>query len=135
MTRGVSRDEEFFKWANNYFCIPPDPRPEFSPAEFGYFNVLIIRANAFDNFKATLTNIQQSKFKAPQFSHSIEAWCEYYGYELNPVKLCTGKNAAEDRRILKTVEGKTTECFYISTMPIEDAPDELTPEEEEKLPF
>jgi hypothetical protein len=135
MTHGVSRDEEFFKWANSYFIIPPDPRPEFSPAENGYYNVLIVRENAFANFKNTLTDLQQRKFKAPQFRQSLEAWCEYYEYELNPLKLCTGKNATDERRILKTIDSKTTECFYISTIPLDDAPDELTPEEEEDLPF
>jgi hypothetical protein len=39
---------------------------------------------------------------------------------------------------LKTIEGKTTECFYISTTPPEDIPDAedvLSEEEEGKLPF
>lgn len=138
MIRGVSKDEEFFKWANMYFSIPPEPRPDISPDDKGYFNVIIKREAAFEAFKATLTDLQGRKFKAPQFKHSLAAWCEYYGYELNPVKLCTGRNAEEDRRILKTIEGKTTECFYISTTPPEDIPDAediLTEEEEGKLPF
>lgn len=135
MIRGVSKDEEFFKWANSYFTVSPDPRPEISPAEHGYFNVLIVREMAFENFKAILTDVQQRKFKAQQFKQSLEAWCEYYGYELNPLQLCTGKNAAEDRRILKSIEGKTTECFYISTMPLQIGADDMTPEEEEDLPF
>ena len=137
MIKGVSKDEEFFKWANIYFAVPPDPRPDFSPDDRGYFNVLIKRENAFEAFKATLTDIQSRKFKAPQFKESLKAWCEYYGYELNPVNLCTGANADTDRRILKTIEGKTTECFYISTAPEELAAfdDEPTEEEKDNLPF
>lgn len=140
MTHGVSRDEEFFNWANGYFTIPPKNRPEISPDETGYYNVLIKRESAFEHFKATLTDVQSRKFKAPQFRQSLEAWCEYYGYTLNPVKMCTGKNATEERRILKTIEGKTTECFYISTRPLTDDDiipdtDELTKDEQEKLPF
>lgn len=135
MIRGVSKDEEFFKWANSYFTIPPEERPKISPPETGYFNVLIPRDPAFKNFTATLTDVQQRKFKAQQFRQSLQAWCEYYGYEFNPLRLCTGKNAAEDRRILKSIEGTTTECFYISTMPLQVGADDLTPEEEEDLPF
>lgn len=135
MIRGVSKDEEFFKWANSYFTIPPEDRPKVSPPEHGYFNVLIKRELAFENFKALLTDVQQRKFKAQQFRQSLEAWCEYYGYELNPLQMCTGTNAAEDRRILKSIDGKTTECFFISTTPIQIGADDLTPDEEEKLPF
>lgn len=135
MIRGVSKDEEFFKWANSYFTVAPVPRPDISPDEHGYFNVLIKREVAFENFKAILTDVQQRKFKAQQFRQSLEAWCEYYGYELNPLPLCTGKNAADDRRILKTIDGKTTECFYISTMPLQIGADDITPEEEDNLPF
>ncbi len=137
MIKGVSKDEEFFKWANTYFTIPPDPRPELSPPDTGYFNVLIPRDPAFKNFTATLTNAQQNKFKAPQFKQSLAAWCEYYGYELNPVALCTGRHAAEDRRILKTIDGTTTECFYISTKPgeVDENVNELTEDEQERLPF
>ena len=135
MIRGVSKDEEFFKWANGYFTIPPEPRPEISPDDRGYFNVLIKRIKAFEAFKATLTDVQAKKFKAGQFKLSLSAWCEYYGYELNPVQLCTGRNAADERRILKTIEGETTECFYISTTPGEVDEDALTEGEEDQLPF
>lgn len=135
MIRGVSKDEEFFKWANSYFTISPDPRPDISPAESGYFNVLIVREWAFKNFTSTLTDLQQRKFKPQQFRQSMAAWCEYYGYELNPLKLCTGKNASEDRRIIKNVEGTTMECFYISTSPYKPEEDDLTEDEENNLPF
>jgi len=137
MTHGVSRDEEFFNWANNYFTIPPDEKPDISPDETGYFNVLILRTTAFENFKKTLTDVQMRKYKAQQFRHSLQAWCEYYGYELNPVRLCTGKNAEEERRIIKTIEQQTVECFYISTTPPPETGPETEPElfTEKEMPF
>lgn len=135
MIKGVSKDEEFFKWANFYFMVPPETRPDISPEDHGYFNVLIKRETAFEQFKAQLTDLQGKKYKSGQFKQSLEAWCEYYGYELNPLALCTGKNAEVERRILKSIDNKTTECFYISTVPLQVGADELTPDEEAELPF
>lgn len=136
MIKGVTKNEEFYHWGNSYFMVCPEKeRPEFSPSEHGYFNVLIKREAAFENFKATLTDVQQRKFTASQFRSSLEAWCEYYGYELNPLAKCTGKNAEAVRRILKTIDNKTTECFYISTTPYQVGEDELTEEEQKDLPF
>jgi len=140
MTRGLSRDEEFFTWANNYFVVAPYPRPEISPEEQGYFNVLIRRNAAFENFRKSLTDVQMRKYKAQQFRTSLEAWCEYHGFELNPVHLCTGKNAQEERRIIKTIEGVTTECFYISTLPLQEKEEPreeetITAQEKKLLPF
>jgi hypothetical protein len=138
MTRGVSKDEEFFTWANHYFVIPPDPRPDISPDNVGYFNVYFKREAAFDNFKTTLSSSQSSKYKSNQFKSSLGAWCEYYGYTLNPIHLCTGTNAAEDRRIIKKIDLKTTECFFISTLNIQtDQSDDQAPTKEdlESVPF
>lgn len=47
------------------------------------------------------------------------------------------KYIIEDRRIIKTIDGVTTECFYISTTPPEDIPEEagLTQDEISTLPF
>ena len=138
MTRGVSKDEEFFTWANHYFIIPPDPRPAIAPDHQAYFNVYFKREAAFENFKATLSPSQSSKYKSNQFKSSLNAWCEYYGYVLNPLHLCTGTNAEEDRRIIKKIDEKTTECLFISTIPTDQIPDdESTPTKEdiETLPF
>lgn len=149
MTRGLSKDEEFFSWANHYFVTCPDKeKPEYSPAEKGYFNCFIERNVAFEDFRKSLTDVQMRKYKAQQFRQSLQAWCEYYGYELNPVNLCTGKNADEERRILKMREdfstgtNKTTECFFISTTLEEDRVGEemesevnLSKEEKEAMPF
>ena len=124
MTRGVSKDEEFFIWANHYFVIPPDPRPAVAPDNVGYFNVYFKREAAFDNFKLTLSSSQSSKYKSNQFKSSLGAWCEYHGYTLNPIHLCTGTNAGEDRRIIKKIDEKTTECFFISTLSVQPTEDD-----------
>lgn len=144
MTKGVSKDEEFFIWANHYFTIPPDPRPAVSPENVGYFNVYFKREAAFDNFKLTLNASQISKYKSNQFKTSLEAWCEYHGYTLNPIHLCTGTNAGEDRRIIKKIDEKTTECFFISTLSVQAVDEDeqgnadenlLTKKEADDMPF
>src|SRR5665647_1509097 len=134
MTKGVSKDEEFYIWANQYFTIPPDPRPPISPDNLGYFNVYFRRDAAFDNFKSTLSSSQASKYKSNQFKSSLGAWCEYHGYTLNPVHLCTGTNAMEDRRIIKKIDDKTAECFFISTIQTGDE-NMPTDKELEDMPF
>lgn len=137
MTNGVSKDEEFYNWANQYFTIPPDPRPELCPDDVGYFNVVFRRDSAFNNFKAALSSLQACRYKSNQFKLSLIAWCDYKGYELNPLILCTGSNAAEDRRIIKKIGDKTTECFYISTSPqrLRDDENVQTEEDIKNLPF
>jgi len=134
MTKGVSKDEEFYIWANQYFTIPPDPRPPIAPDNFGYFNVYFRRDAAFDNFKSTLSSSQASKYKSNQFKSSLGAWCEYHGYTLNPLHLCTGTNAMEDRRIIKKIDDKTAECFFISTIQTGDE-NMPTDKELEDMPF
>jgi len=118
MTNGGSKNEEFYNWANQYFTISPDPRPELSPCDVGYFNVPFRRDSAFENFKLTLSSSQVNGYTNNQFKSNLIHWCEYHGYELNPLIICTGANAAEDRRIIKKIGDKTIECFYISTAPL-----------------
>jgi hypothetical protein len=115
-----------------------DARPTVSPDGIAYFNVYFKREAAFDSFKSTLSSSQSSKYKSNQFKSSLGAWCEYHGYTLNPIHLCTGTNAGEDRRILKNIDGKTTECFFVSTLGAQaNIEDDLTPTADElsTLPF
>ena len=46
------------------------------------------------------------------FSKRIQAWCQYYGYTLNPSDLC---NTSDKKRIIKKEDGKTVELIYIQT--------------------
>lgn len=115
MSQGLGRDEEFFRWANDYFILWNDSegrRPEFSPVEHGYFNTYIYRNSPFENFQSRLSKKQQSEYRTGKFKKHLEAWCEYWGYELNPEDICIDK---DNRRILRTIDGKTEELFYIST--------------------
>jgi hypothetical protein len=65
-------------------------------------------------------------------------FCEYYGFELNPKELCGTNNAnIEGRRIVKTIHGRSTEVFFISTteVPIVTEKKITYPPAEEEEPF
>jgi len=135
MSMGLGKDEVFFRWANDYFTpMVITPACEYSPAHTGYFNTLIIREYAFNNFIERLTKKQASDYRSNKFKIQIEAWCDYYGYTLNPEDMCVGDKSL--RRILKTIEGATKECFYICTKKVPSIPQgsELTPENDDDQP-
>jgi hypothetical protein len=113
MSQGLGRDEEFLKWANDYFINrPAGYTSDFSPIENGYFNTYVIKKNAFDNFTDTLTQKQKHDYKAAKFKKHLDAWCEYNDYELNPESVCTDLT---NRRIMKTIDNETRELIYISS--------------------
>ncbi len=131
MATGLGKEEEFLTWANDYFQkCPLEEKPKYSPMETGYLNVPIIRANAFESFKKTLTSKQAAEYKANKFKTHLKAWCEYKGFELNPDNLCTDK---ENNRITKTIGDESKEVFFISTAPKGGAIVEATDNDE--LPF
>jgi hypothetical protein len=119
MTKGVGKEEEFWIWANSYFVkAPNDYYDEFSPenSQFAYFNRYVIKEDAYNAFISTLTPALASKYRKTQFKSSLKAFCEYYGFDLNPKELCGTNNAnIEGRRIVKTIHGRSTEVFFIST--------------------
>jgi hypothetical protein len=118
MASGLGRDEEFFHWANHYFqTCKIGETPEYSDADVGYFNTYIIRENAFENFKQILSDSQKKTYKSNKFKTHLVAFCEYYGYKFNPPELCVGGESEGSRRIMRSIDGKTRECFYISTSP------------------
>lgn len=140
MLKGVTKNEEFFHWANVYFETPPKEfkrDEDICPEEQGYFNSYVKRENAWEHFKAKsgLNDLHTKKYSSSQFKKSLASWCEYYGYELNPIQKCTGKNADVQRRIMKTVDKQTAEYLYISTAPGNYESDDLTPDESNDLPF
>ncbi len=131
MIKGVTKDEEFFVWANGYYRLMPEDTKlttDCAPDDNGYFDMFILKEKAFENFKATLSDTHQRKYTAQQFKKSTKAWSEYYGYEFNPAAHC---NLADIRKITKNVDGKTQECFFIATKPVVG----LTPKEEQDMPF
>ncbi len=119
MTQGLGRDEVFFSWANDYFLPYKDdvvPKPEVSPEEVGYLNTYVLKDVAFEKFIERLSSKQKSDYRITKFKKHVEAWCEYWGYEFNPTNI---SGCGENRRILKTVDKQTRECFYISTFNIQ----------------
>jgi len=114
MAKGLGNEEEFFKWASDYFIAQePATRIEVSPYENGYFNSYIIKANAFKNFcEHSLTKEQAGKYKIEKFKKHLMAFCDYYNYEFNPAQFQTD---TVSQRIMRKVDGTTTECVYIST--------------------
>jgi len=115
MSAGLGKDEDFFRWANGYFISWPESdgeKPITSPEEHGYWNTFIVKDFAFENFTRGLSKKQQNDYRASKFKNQVSAWCDYYGYKLNPDQLCTGPE--DCRRIIrKGPDGKTVECFYI----------------------
>ncbi len=116
MSKGLGKEEEFFNWANEYFIkYDGSELPEFSPQSYGFLNTYIIKEIAFEDFKNNLTKDQSFKYKSAKFKTHVKSWCEYYGFEFNPVELCYGDEPEKTRRINKTIDGATKECFFISS--------------------
>lgn len=120
MTHGVSREEEFWIWANQWFVLPPDNfEEEVSPSDAGcgYFNRFIIKEVAYQAFLETLPKNMAAKYKSTQFKKSLMAFCDYYGYEFNPDRFCGNESNQEARRIVKKIDGTTKEVIFLSSNP------------------
>lgn len=118
MASGLGREEEFFHWANHYFqTCKEEVVPEYSPKEAGYFNTYVVREFASEAFKEVLSDTQKKSYKSNKFKTHMMAFCDYYGYKFNPPELCVGGETESSRRIMKSIDGKTRECFFISTAP------------------
>lgn len=132
MTHGVSREEEFWIWANTWFVIPPNNfEDEITPSDTGcgYFNRYVIKEVAYLAFLDTLPKAMAVKYKSTQFKKSLIAFCDYYDYEFNPERLCSGDANKESRRIIQKVDGSTKEMIFLSSAPKQV--DEGPPEESE----
>lgn len=111
MSQGLGKEEEFFRWANDYFIPrPADYGFDYAPADQGYLDCLIIKDQAFENFCSGLTSRQRSEYKPAKFKKHLEAWCEYHGYQFNPS--FAGADP-ESGRILKKIDKQTKEIIYI----------------------
>jgi hypothetical protein len=99
--------DAFRNWASVYLS-----------EEAGRLDTLFSRPDAFDDYK----KVSGGKKSANSFKKAIKAYCKFNGYVLNPKEL-----EPKDGRIIKRLEGKTQECFYIKT---KDTVDEI-PEEKE----
>lgn len=144
MCKGLSKDNEFWYWANNFFI--PKPKgytDDFSPvnSQYAYYNCYISKKHCWETFKSTLPPQMASKYKATTFKQSISAFCLFYNFELNPEHLCgTNEFNRKSRRITKTIDGTSIECLYIRTLPLSasdiilDEP-EVTNNSDDDLPF
>lgn len=134
MSKGLGRDEEFWIWVNTYFVVVPETfQDEFCPGNQGYFNRYVKREYAFENFKGTLTKLQSTKYRATQFKKSLQSFCTYFGYELNPLHLCSNEQNKKLRRITKTVDNENSEYFFISTTSLLQGDSRNAPSDD--LPF
>jgi hypothetical protein len=110
--------DNFFDWADVYFG-----------AESGKLNQEFIRKDAFED----VLKFTGVKFTPQQFKHSLKAWCQYNGYELNP-KEFTGESGRQTKIVDRTTKDGNTikerqEIFFIKT------PSAEQPEEQTDLPF
>ena len=111
MQKGVGKTDDFFKWANTYFVPKPAGyNDEMSPAEAGYFGAYIVKDHAYRNLTEDFTQKQKSDYRPVKFKEHVKAWCDYYGFDFNPEVLHTDR---KNKRIMKRVDGKYAECFYI----------------------
>lgn len=120
MSEGLGREENFLKWADDYFQQWTDataPRPSISPADGDcvYLNTFFDRAAALSHFfeNSGISENRRKSYNAQRFRTHIENWAQYHGYELNPENLC---GASDKKRILKKTDGKTREYFFIKTI-------------------
>ncbi|MFL0067883.1 hypothetical protein V2605_04045 [Tenacibaculum maritimum] len=90
--------DAFRNWASVYLS-----------EEAGRLDTLISRSDAFDDYK----KVSGGKKSANSFKKAMKAYCKFNGYILNPKEL-----EPKSDRIIKRLEGKAQECFYIKTKDI-----------------
>lgn len=122
MSEGLGREENFLKWANDYFHIwdyDQGPRPSKTPldAECAYLDTLFIRNTAFNHFmeNAGLSENRKKAYNAQRFKTHLQAWAKYNGLSFNPDRVCNTK----DGRIMSKVDSRSVEMFYISSQPLD----------------
>lgn len=94
--------DEFFNWANLYF------------SQDGTKDTLVKKDTVMKEYFDRCNPRQRT---TQSFSKKILAWCQYYGYTLNPSDLC---NTSDKKRIIKKEEGVAVEMLYIQTNGLAD---------------
>jgi hypothetical protein len=125
MQAGVGKTDDFFKWANIYFCPRPQYAEEMAPADEGWLDSFIVKEAAYNNLLKNLSDKQKKDYRVSKFKEHVESWCRYYGYELNPKDKQTDKI---NERILKHKDMTTVECFYISTAHVQRLHTDVEPD-------
>lgn len=96
----VKMTDEFKEWADVYFS-----------GESGNLNASICKKSAYDDFLDQNAGAKRKFGKINRFTKSLKAWCQYYGYTLNPGDLVNDQAG----RIIRKVDGNTIEYFHIRT--------------------
>lgn len=86
--------DPFRNWASVYF-----------DKENNNLDTHISRANAYEDYRKS-----GGKKNANSFKKSIKAFCKFNNYVFNPVD-----EGVKNGRIIRSIDGKTEECFYIKT--------------------
>ncbi|PQB08005.1 hypothetical protein BST83_13220 [Polaribacter filamentus] len=87
--------DAFRNWASVYFH-----------ADTYRLDTDVIRTAAFDDYK----KVSGGKKSSNNFKKSVKAFCTLNNYVLDPKEA-----GAKNGRIIKNIEGKSQECFYIKT--------------------
>lgn len=114
--------DAFRGWANVYFS-----------KDNQNLDKLISRGDAFEDYKKT----SGGKKSANNFKKSVKAFCKLNNYVFNPVEA-----GVKDGRIIKNMNEKTQECFFIKTeksQPLTPLPDldiiDSVEKKKDDLPF
>jgi len=105
--------DNFKSWADVYFSN-----------EAKRLDVKTPRDEAQDSFFKTSV-----KMSPQSFLGKLKAWCQLYGFILNPVDMSN-----DNRRIIVNVDGKSTEMFYIDTSGLTGLPKVETPKPSPVMP-
>jgi len=99
----------FHEWADVYFS-----------EDAGTLNDFVIRVDAFEDFKKGT----RSNWTSQKFGKAIHAWCEYYGYELNP-KDYHNDQGRIIRKVTRDSRDRAMEMLFIKT--VKDVPGDVNP--------
>lgn len=96
--------DNFLEWANVYFAR------EEKTGDNQYLNCRVSKKELFEAYRSEYSD---NYTKPNKFKEKLMAFCDYMGYEFNPVEMCSDR---DNRRIIaKGLDGKSEEFIYIDT--------------------
>jgi len=100
--------EDFLTWANDYFSNNDN------------LNITISKKIMFDDFVSTIPKAIGNRQKINKFKDKIKSYCQYRDFIFNPADLTDDTN-----RIMKKIENKTVEHFFIEVSGMERQDDDM----------
>ncbi len=91
--------EDVFAWLNDFF------------ADSGNLNTELPKESTFKLCYDTLPQNKRSFMSTRKFKIAVVMYCQYRGWTFNPAQACND----DQGRIMKSVDGKVQEMFYIQT--------------------